>query len=536
MYIKNIGEVMKKGKRLLLSILATLVSGLILFYIFIPPINIHCVSFWMFVIALLTIFGIINFGTGIFSIKNREFNLKDWKNYYPFIAPIIIVLLMFLVHLINSQFFMSKKYANRITITNGNFTEEIEEVNFNTLAIVDKNSSSKLGDRVMGGMGELVSQFEVSDLYTQINYKDEIVRVTPLDYYDFIKYFTNRGDGIPGYVIVNSVTGEAKLVKLEKGMKYSPNAMFMENVWRKLRFRYPFDAFGDLNFEIDNEGIPYWIMQVMSYSGIEQREDVSGVIILNAITGESTKYSVSEVPTWVDHVYSPDLIIHQVDDWGRYVNGFWNTLFGQKGMKETTDGYNYIAMDDDIYMYTGITSVLADESNLGFILTNLRTKETKFFDCPGAEEYSAMDSAKGQVQQMNYTASFPILINLSGRPTYVISLKDDAELVKMYAFVDVADYQKVVVTDASSGIQNAAYNYINNNGIVTKGKEIEITISSIKDATIDGNTYYYIVDSDNKKYRASIKVNSNKLPFVKSGDKITVAYNDKDIREIINIK
>ena len=527
---------MKKGKRLLISLLITLASGLILFYIFIPPLNIHSVSFWMFLITLLTIFGIINFGTGIFSLKNKEFNLKDWKNYYPFIAPIIIVLLMFLVHLINSQFFMASKYAHRINIETGNFTEEIEEVNFNTLAIVDKNSSSKLGDRVMGGMGELVSQFEVSNLYTQINYQDEIVRVTPLDYYDWIKYFNNRGDGIPGYVMVNSVTGEAKLVKLEKGMKYSPNALFMENVSRKLRFKYPFDVFGDLNFEIDNEGTPYWIMQVISFSGIEQREDVSAVIILNAITGESTKYAVSDVPTWVDHVYSPDMIIHQVDDWGRYVNGFWNTLFGQKGMKETTDGYNYIAMDDDIYMYTGITSVVSDESNLGFILTNLRTKETKFFDCPGAEEYSAMESAKGQVQQMNYTASFPILINLDGRPTYVISLKDDAELVKMYAFVDVADYQKVVVTDASGGIQNAAYNYINNNGIVTPGKEIEITISSIKDVTIDGNTYYYIVDTDNKKYRASIKVNSNMLPFIKSGDKITVAYSEKEVREIINIK
>ena len=527
---------MKKGKRLLISVLVTLLSGLIMFYVFLPPINIHVVGFWIYVIILLTIFGVINFGTGVFSIRKKEFDLKDWKNYYTFILPIIIIVIMFIVRMINTPFFMSSKYAHRINIETASFTEEIEEVNFNTLAIVDKNSSAKLGDRVMGSMGELVSQFEVSNMYTQINYQDEIVRVTPLDYYDWIKYFANRSEGIPGYVIVNSVTGESKLVKLAKGMKYSPNAMFMENIYRKLRFKYPFDVFGELNFEIDNEGTPYWIMPVIKYRGIEQREDVSDVIILNAITGESKKYDISSVPTWVDHVYSANLIISQVDDWGRYTNGFWNTLFGQKGMKMTTDGYNYIAMDDDIYMYTGITSVLSDESNLGFILTNLRTKETKYFDCPGAEEYSAMDSAKGQVQQMNYTASFPILINLSGRPTYVISLKDDAELVKMYAFVDVADYQKVVVTDAASGIQNAAYNYLNNNGIVTKGKEITITISSIKEVIIDGNTYYYLTDTKDNKYRASIKVNSNKLPFIKSGDEITISYNEKVVREIINIK
>ena len=527
---------MKKSKRLIISILVTILSAFILFYVFLPPINIHSSSFWMFVIVLLLIFGVINFGTGIFSLKNKEFDFKNKRNYYPFIAPIIIIILMMIVHFINTPFFMAKKYANRITVTNASFTEEIDEVNFNTLAIVDKNSSRKLGDRVMGGMGELVSQFEVSDLYTQINYNDEIVRVTPLDYSNIIKYFTNRSDGIPGYVLVNSVTGEAKLVKLSKGMKYSPNALFFENVERKLRFKYPFDIFGELNFEIDNEGTPYWIMSTISYSGIEQREDINDVILLNAITGESKKYNVEDVPTWIDHVYSPNLVIEQVDDWGRYVNGFWNTLFGQKGMKETTDGYNYIAMNNDIYLYTGITSIVADESNLGFILTNLRTKETKFFDCPGAEEYSAMDSAKGQVQQMNYQASFPILINLSGRPTYVVSLKDDAELVKMYAFVDVADYQKVVVTDAAGGIQNAAYNYLNNNGIVIKGKDTLITISEIKTVTIDGNTYYYIIDKDNEKYRASIKVNSNILPFIKPGDKITISYNEKGIKEIVNIK
>lgn len=527
---------MKKGKRLLLSVFVTLLVGFILFYIFLPPINIHSFAFWFYLIILLSVFGVINFGTGIFSLRQKEFDLKNKANYYPFIAPMIIIVFIVLVNIINGPFFMAKKYANRIEVKTASFTDEIKEVDFNTLAIVDRESSSKLGDRVMGSMGELVSQFDVSNLYTQINYQDEIVRVTPLDYSGIIKYFTNRKNGIPGYVTVNSVTGESKLIKLDKGMKYSKNSLFFENVYRKLRFKYPFDIFGDLNFEIDNEGNPYWIMSIVSYSGVEKREDISGIIILNAITGESVKYDIQNVPEWVDHVYSPNLIIEQVDDWGHYVNGFWNTLFGQKGMKETTDGYNYIAMNDDIYMYTGITSIVQDESNLGFILTNLRTKETKYFDCPGAEEYSAMDSARGQVQQMNYKSSFPILINLSGRPTYVISLKDDAGLVKMYAFVDVMDYQKVVVTDASEGIQNAAYNYLNNNGIVSKGSNKEITITEIFNVIIDGNTYYYFVDSENNKYRASIKINSSKLPFLKVGDSLKITFVDKEIKEITSIK
>lgn len=527
---------MRKGKRLFLSILVTLLLGFIMFYLFLPPINIHSNAFWAYFIFLLLVFGIINFGTGIFSIRNKEFDLKNKSNYYPFILPVIIIILITIINFINGPFFMAKKYANRITINNGVFEEEIEEVNFNTLAIVDRDSSQKLGDRVMGGIQELVSQFEVSNMYTQINYRDDIIRVTPLDYSDWIKYFTNKKNGIPGYITVNSVTGEAKLVKLDKGMQYSVNSLFFDNIYRKLRFSYPFEIFGDLSFEIDNEGVPYYIMPTISYSAVGKREDINGAIIFNAITGESQKYDISSVPVWVDHVYSPDLIIEQVDDWGTYTNGFWNTLFGQKGMKMTTDGYNYIAQDDDIYMYTGITSIVSDESNLGFILTNLRTKETKFFDCPGAEEFSAMDSARGAMQQMNYTASFPILINLSGRATYVISLKDAAGLVKMYAFVDVADYQKVIVTDSKDGIEAAAYNYLNNNGIITKGNDINITISSITNVIIDGNTYYYITDTENNKYRVSIKINSSLLPFIKVGDTVNITYSNKEIREITSIK
>ena len=527
---------MKKGKRLFYSILITFLVGFVIYYLFLPPINIHSEAFWFFAIILITLFGFINFGAGITGIRTKEFDLKNKLNYAPFVAPLIIICLILIITFINGPIFNAKKYANRIKVENANFASEIKEVDFNTLAIVDRDSSSKLGDRVMGSMGELVSQFDVSNMYTQINYNDEILRVTPLDYSDIIKYFTNRKSGIPGYVTVNSVTGEAKLVKLKKGMKYSENSLFFENVRRKLRFKYPFEIFGDLSFEIDNNGDPYWIMPTIKYSGVGQREDINGIITLNAVTGESKKYDIASIPTWVDHVYSPTLIIDQVDDWGGYVNGFINTIFGQKGMKMTTDGYNYIAMNDDIYMYTGITSIVSDESNLGFILTNLRTKETKFFDCPGAEEYSAMDSARGQVQQMNYTSSFPILINLANRPTYVISLKDDAGLVKMYAFVDVADYQKVVVTDASAGIQNAANNYLNNNGIEVDGKELEITIADIKIATIDGNTYYYIIDTENNKYRVSIKINPKKLPFLKNGDKLLITSDNSEVHEIFKLK
>lgn len=524
-------------KKKVFSILITLITGFIYYYIALPAINISNMEFWIFVIFLIIIYTITSSISSLTDLKIYMKNPRKSKKFeIVFLIPIIFILIM-LVNFVCSPLFNSKAYANRINIDESKtFTDNIEQVDFNKLPLLDKESSQKLGDRVMGQMKEFVSQYYVSDLYTQINYNDSLIRVTPLEYASVIKWFTNRNDGIKGYITVNSVNGEAKLIKLNKGMKYVPSGLFSDDLNRKLRFTYPTTNFGKKSFEIDNNGNPYWIVPTIKYVGIELRAKVTGVIVLDAITGESKKYNEGEIPTWIDQAYSASLVIEQVDDWGTYGGGFVNSIFGQKNVVNTTDGYNYLAMNDDIYMYTGITSIVSDESNLGFILTNLRTGETNFYDAPGAEEYSAMSSAEGAVQEKKYVATFPLLINLNNKPTYLISLKDDAGLVKMYAFVDVADYQKVVVSDASVGIEKAAHNYLGNEEINIDENKLTsktITIKSITNATTNGNTYYYIVDTDNLKYKANITLSDN-LPFIKVNDKLNIAYTL--VEEIIIIK
>ncbi|MBR4672811.1 MAG: hypothetical protein IKO78_06435 [Bacilli bacterium] len=533
----------KFNKRQIINVLITLVIAFLIFYIFLPPLNIRTMEFWMYIIFIYIVYLLLSISSffGYAAIKGDIKSIKLSKTYKIMIGVVPgLLLLILVVNIILSPMFCSGSYASRIEIVEGKkFEEEVKEVDFNKVPLLDKESTKKIGDRVMGEMTDLVSQFTVSDLYTQINYNNNIVRVTPLEYDGMIKYFTNRGKGITGYIIVDSVTGKAELVRLEKGMKYMPSAMFSENLYRKLRFDYPTEIFGDENFELDNEGNPYWVVPTIKYSGVGLKEEIDGVVILDPITGESKKYSVDEVPTWVDHVYSADLIMEQVNDWGKYRGGFLNSIFGQKNVVATTEGYNYLIQDDDVYLYTGITSVASDESNLGFILTNMRTKETNYYLIPGAEEFSAMASAEGQVQQMKYTATFPLLINLNGKATYLMSLKDNAGLVKMYAFVDVQNYQKVVVTDANDGIEKAKDNYLKNAGNDTKKvlTTEKIRIKTITSTMIDGNTYYYIESYDNIKYRASIKIDEERLPFLKVGDTITIHHNDgTKIKEISKIE
>ena len=531
---------MKKKKYIILIDILLLLLLLTSYYLIYPSININNPEFWTYLIIFLSLFIVINlsyyYGKRLPNLFNKTVIKTNNAYKIIFIIPVLIIGIL-LVNLICSPLFNAKGYYNRIKVDETHsFTDDIKEADFNKIPLLDKDSSSKLGDRTMGSMSDLVSQFDVSDIYTQINYNDEIVRVTPLEYNGTIKWFTNRENGVPGYIIVNSTTGKSKLVRLKKGMKYMPSALFNENLYRKLQLTYPTYNFGDIDFEIDNEGNPYWIASVIDYTGVGLKREVSGVVILDPITGKSKYYKVKDVPKWVDHVYDADIILEQVNDWGSYKNGYINSVISQKGVVMTTSGYNYLAQDDDIYLYTGITSVISDESNIGFILTNMRTKETRFYSVSGAEEYSAMDSAKGQVQQMKYTSTFPLLINLNNRPTYLVSLKDNAGLVKMYGFVDVVDYQKVVVTDSSKGIKYAKDSYLNeigeddNSNSTTK----EITIKEINTSIIDGNTYYYIIDTDDQKYKASIKVNKNKLPFIKVDDKIKITYNEES--KVINIK
>ncbi|MGN1343232.1 MAG: hypothetical protein ACI4U3_01540 [Traorella sp.] len=522
-----------KNKTQLYGIIGSILLAAILYFFFLPPINLTSYGFWMFLW--------ISFVPYLISISiNISNKTKMKKNHVVMGIFASSIALVLLITFICSPIFNANEYSQRIRLEETDFSI-VDEVDFNSVAIIDRDSTTVLGDRTLGQLPELISQFEVSDIYSQISYHDTIVRVTPLDYNGLIKYFTNRSEGIPGYIIVNATTGKSELVKLanigQKGIKYSENAILFEDRDRHMRFAYPFDVFYETNFEIDEQGIPYWITSTVKYKGIGQKPTISGVIAMNAIDGSMTKYEVGNIPEWIDRVYSSDLIIEQVDQSGSYIHGFFNSIFGQKDVYQTTEGYNYIELNDDIWLYTGITSVNADESNIGFVLINQRTQEAKKIMSSGAEEFSAMSSAEGKVQHLGYTSTFPLLISVGGRPTYLVSLKDNAGLVKMYAMIDCEDYQQVVTVDKDKGLEYLKSQYISAMNIVDVDSvdEKDITISQISYANISGDTYVYIKDDEGNVYKAYITINEKVLPFLKENDTVHIKYTKGDMNSIMEI-
>ena len=541
---------MNKALKTALKWLVSLVAIFLTYWFTLPPINVRSRDFWVFVIWSIIIFVVINAFAQVFdfikaNLKHKiEVSTKTRLDLsalgkpikYTFIFIAVLIVLGVLSSVIGAQIFNAKNYKNLITVSDGDFTKDVAEISRDQIPIVDRDTASRLGQRKLGEMADLVSQFEIEDIYTQINYKDKPVRVTPLMYGDIIKWLNNQKQGIPAYITVDMTTQETTLVRLKEGIKYSDGEYFMRDLNRALRFKYPTKIFGDISFEIDENGTPYWVASTIGYKiGVWSGTDINGAVLLNAVTGESEFYALKDIPTWVDQVFESDLIIEQLNYNGKYRSGFFNSIFGQRGVLQTTDGYNYLAIDDDVYLYTGMTSVTSDESNVGFVLTNLRTKETKFYEIPGAEEYSAMSSAEGQVQHLNYRSTFPLLLNVSNRPTYFMSLKDAAGLVKMYAFVDVNQYQIVGTGSSVLEAQNDYISKLKNGNIDSdeiKSETAEGVIEKINAVVIEGNTIYYIKLADNDKiYTAKVTV-SDLLPFTEKGQSVALTLNGTTVTKI----
>lgn len=324
---------------------------------------------------------------------------------------------------------------------------------------------------------------------------------------------------------------------------YSESEPLARNIDRYVQLKYPFYMFDQKSFEIDDDGHPWWICPVQTRTiGLFGGTDIDRVVMVDATTGECQDLAIEDVPQWVDHAYPTDLLIQQYNWSGAYKDGWLNSWLGQQGVVQTTPGtdgmpgYNYIAKDDDVWVYTGVTSATADSSIVGFVLINQRTAESHFYSVSGATEASAMQSAEGQVQNLRYQATFPLLINVGGQPTYFMALKDDAGLVKQFAMLDIQRYQNVAVGDTVASCQEAYEALLATNGVQLQGSAADTvgvktatgTIVRITDAVMDGNTHFYVQLDDGETIYDFALPNLLGIVAYEVGDQITFTYVDGD--------
>ena len=518
----------------------------VMYYLFLPAINVHSIGFWGFLLLICAFPAIILCVIYQFMMKPKQ-SVDDSLSVKIFSGIALVLFAVFAIGLTSGlEMFHAEKYASILEVTDTDFEKDLDQATaLDKIALMDTQSAIILGNREIGSLSGVVSQYNVSEDYSQVDVNGSPVKLSALDYAGFFKYTGNHKKGVPGYVSVDPVKQTAQYTELKEGMKYVPSAYFFEDLRRHLRIKYPTKILTYPHFEVDEEGNPYYICSVSDYTiGLFGGETVSGAVICDPITGDCEYYAVEDIPNWVDKVFDGDLLVEQYNWYGKLSDGFMNSIFGKKNCKKCTetnqmdsDGdeivaadYGYVAKDGDIWIYTGVTSVNDDASNIGFILVNQRTAEAHYYSIPGADENSAMAAAQGEVQEKGYVASFPSLINVDGHPTYIMVLKDANNIAKLFAMVNVESYN-IVTTDADidecfkeyrKRILGDDYEEPDNSIENVEEKEgisisMEFTVESIEYINVDGDTWVYFVGTDKRVYKQKFADNEN-LIFCKQGD------------------
>lgn len=517
-------KAMKPVKGHIIAFLITAIIFAVTFYVSLPAISIRTRDSAFFLVFILLVF------TGLdclFTVKFTKI-AKITAGIAVLLAAFVIVMSFF-----SGPFFRASAYRDQLHMEEvTDFNAEFATVSLDQIPVIDLAAARQLGNKKMGQVSGLGSQFSVSDEYTLISVNGQLYRVSPLEYQDLYKWFQNRNKGIPGFIKVNVTNpNDVELVELEEGMVYSPSAYLNQNLARHVRLHYPMDLLEDFSFELDDNGKPYWVISTyVPAIGLYGGKDANGVIVVDPVSGDMEKYSVDEVPSWVDRVQPADIAMNQLNNWGQYVNGFFNTLFGQKDMLSLTEGFNYVTINGQTHVFTGMTSTGTDHSINGFALINLKTKDAKFFKVNGADETSAKNSAEGEVQNLGYTATDPLILNIAQKPTYFISLKDQAGLVKKFGFVSLENYSIVGIGDTVSEAQSDYIKKLKEGGVAIDNKDdlqqLEGTITNLQTAIVNGNsTYYMNIEGSDKLFILPISI-SDELPLTKVGDRVQIKYLD----------
>ncbi len=547
---------MKKSRIVLSILVGTALTG-ISYYLFLPPINVHSTGFWIYLVLVMLFYGVplgvAGLGADFASLSRRKGHGKaaGYNAKKPLASKIFLALLavpaavLVIGGIASSSFFNARRYASVIDVREAVFSEDMPEADIvSNISLMDTDSARIIGNRALGSLSDVVSQYELSYSYNQINYHGTPKKVANLEYVDLFRWLNNSKAGIPGYVMVDPVANTAEYIRFEKPLRYVTSAYLEEDLDRKLRFSYPTKIFGSTNFEIDEEGNPWFVVSCMTARvGLFGAMDVNEVILFNPCDGSSQLYAVADAPAWIDNVYDGYLASEKYDWYGTLSGGWWNSKLSSQGCKQTTDDFGYIVIGDDVWYFTGVTSVTGDESNIGFIITNARTGEYKYYPVVGAEEYSAMGAAEGEVQEKGYKASFPSLINVSGQATYIMVLKDDGGLVKLYALVNVENYSIVATGPTQTEAKTAYLNLLIQKGLVegqVKPAEstltANITVSEVRLAVLGGETVVYLTSDDGYVYRGSLAVDET-LILISPGQKLTVTYTEGDhpsIRRLVS--
>ena len=556
----------KKVLKIIICILAAIIGGCITYYFMLPAINFKELEFYYFIGILIAIYIVMTFITSKAFAKPEYVPYVKKQSIVPLAIGLVFALVLGIGYLVSAPLFRANAYSKIIEVTEEEFgagdsittIDSLED--FGTVPMIDKDVAFNLANKSLGELSDWVSQFVIDETYsTQVNFEGQPYRIFPLKYGDVFKWIKNTQEGFPAYVRVNMYTQKAEVVVLEKPIQVSTGEYLNERLDRVLRFNFPTYMFGTPSLEINEAGEPYWVCEYYDKTiGLIGGRDVKGVVLVNACDkndivdfDDIEALKSNKEYSWIDQIYSDDLLIEQYNYYGKYIGGFFNAYIGQTGVKTTTTGSSYIASGDDVWLYTGVTSVTSDDSIIGFAIINQRTKEAVFQEISGTTENGAQNSAQSIVSDKGWQATFPLLLNIDGEATYFMALKDN-NVVKSYAMVSVERVQDAVRSqdDAKPDLEDCLKSYVSviksstkrelkidyntpggnaDSGAQTDNTEnqyAEVTgvITDIRTAVVNGNSIYYFALDGNPVYYSISTAEDDLVVILNEGDTIKISY------------
>ncbi|MBP6072087.1 MAG: hypothetical protein KA481_00205 [Flavobacterium sp.] len=527
------------------SLFVVLLVSVVLFYLNLPVLNYGFTKLPVLLLVLIVLLLVLSTGINVLpNGKKIVINSRPSKIYFYAIGLILFYLIA-LPLLTSTAMFRTESYKNMIgKVNNGTkIAKHIEPISINEIRVVDEDLAYLLGEKILGSQPALGSQVELGEFYIQ-KVGNDLYWVAPLLHSGFFKWL-NNSEGTPGYVMVSATNErDVKLVQNVGGkdvkIKYQPAAFFQSDIKRHIYMNgYATVGLTDFTFEIDDEGNPFWVVTTFNKEIGFSGDDATGVIVVDVNTGAMQSYSIENTPLWVDRIQPINFVEKQLNDWGDYVHGYWN--FSNSDKLQITEGLTLVyGKNNRSYWYTGLTSVGKDESAVGFVLVDTRTKETTFYKQSGATEFAAQSSAEGKVQEKGYHSSLPIPYNINGIPTYVMTLKDDGGLVKMFAMVAISDYTIVGAGNSMRETLTAFKSAYNSSGSkmnatsVTDKKGLKTVITRIQTDVKNGNSYYYFTLKNNPSIFVGSSQISSQLPISMVGDSVYVTF-DIDKEEVVDV-
>ncbi len=527
------------------SLFVVLLVSVVLFYLNLPVLNYGFTKLPVLLLVLIVLLLVLSTGINVLpNGKKIVINSRPSKIYFYAIGLILFYLIA-LPLLTSTAMFRTESYKNMIgKVNNGTkIAKHIEPISINEIRVVDEDLAYLLGEKILGSQPALGSQVELGEFYIQ-KVGNDLYWVAPLLHSGFFKWL-NNSEGTPGYVMVSATNErDVKLVQNVGGkdvkIKYQPAAFFQSDIKRHIYMNgYATVGLTDFTFEIDDAGNPFWVVTTFNKEIGFSGDDATGVIVVDVNTGAMQSYSIENTPLWVDRIQPINFVEKQLNDWGDYVHGYWN--FSNSDKLQITEGLTLVyGKNNRSYWYTGLTSVGKDESAVGFVLVDTRTKETTFYKQSGATEFAAQSSAEGKVQEKGYHSSLPIPYNINGIPTYVMTLKDDGGLVKMFAMVAISDYTIVGAGNSMRETLTAFKSAYNSSGSkmnatsVTDKKGLKTVITRIQTDVKNGNSYYYFTLKNNPSIFVGSSQISSQLPISMVGDSVYVTF-DIDKEEVVDV-